>query len=394
MSINSNVSNSDSPIKVENKQVNDAEKIQTDFSLQTNVSETTSKNNQNQQNTTMETVNLELNYTSKLTGKIKVEDIDFNSIAISSSNALNGKFLDKNRLNMKYWDSSNGELDFKEFSNGSVLISSKGTALGWTTKQKLLNQISKNYQNNGVKTNVDDSKNNLSQTNNSSSSGSVTGVSTPQNVNKTVAQTPNPVNTSTQTSNPVKKINTGENVATTNTKAWAKWRQYDKRWKSIKIGKRTVGSSGCLLTSLAIQLARTGKVKSDFNPGVFVKRVKAVHGMNGASFGGPGALKRAYPNIIKSASLNKNVKIKNINDLANKLRKLISQGNYIVLKVKYPPNGQHWVAVTRVDSKGNIYIVDPAGKSGQGEVKLTKSLNKKYNIFSRKSVSYYCFKTK
>lgn len=389
MSIYSKLPTPNPTIGVEQKQGSDIKKIQTYEDTVAQKASATSqlKTLPNQPSNSPEIVDLKLNYTSGLTGKIKKEDIDFNAIAISQKNALTGKFIKRNKVNDKVW-SKNGEmLNFKEFLNGSVLISSNSIALGWTTKKKLLEQIKKNQQNKAKASSGNLSTSNLVKLGEAIS----LKLNKPANNPQPILQ-PQPVQNLQPVQSPQpKKPSIIKQV-------WSNWRQFSSSWSGIKIGTTTVGSSGCLLTSLAIQLARTGKVPSNFNPGVFVNKIKQKGGISsGGGFKGAWALKSAYSNIIKSAEGYIEISVKKGRaGVANAVKNLISKGNYVVLKVKYKPIGQHWVAVTRVDEKGNIYVVDPAGSTGSGEVILSEKYckNKKYNIFSQGKIRYYTFKVK
>lgn len=178
---------------------------------------------------------------------------------------------------------------------------------------------------------------------------------------------------------------------------WANWKQADSRWGGIRIGTNsrgqpvTVSGSGCLLTSLAIQLARSGTVDSNFNPGVFVNKLKQVNGIgSGGGFEGILYLRKAYPQV-SSVSGRKDYTGSSTSEIASKIKNDINNGYYIILKVKYSNPTDHWVAVTRVDENNNIYIIDPAGNQ-KGELLLNSKLNAKYNMFSRKTLTAYYLK--
>ena len=73
-----------------------------------------------------------------------------------------------------------------------------------------------------------------------------------------------------------------EPVATTGD--YANWKQYGEPWSDISVGGGgTIGGIGCLVTSVAIQIARSGTkvTSSSFDPGVFVKSLNKHGGFAG-----------------------------------------------------------------------------------------------------------------
>ena len=152
----------------------------------------------------------------------------------------------------------------------------------------------------------------------------------------------------------------------TSTGDWANWKQYDPAWKSVPLGPSTVGAIGCAMTSVAIQIARSGvstTLGADFNPGTFAQALTRVGGFDSRgniswssvtniapSFNWTGT--RAHGSISPST-----------------IDSLVKQGYYVILNVK---NGRHWVAVDRVEGN-KIYMFDPG--SGGTEVGQTYGLN-------------------
>lgn len=147
---------------------------------------------------------------------------------------------------------------------------------------------------------------------------------------------------------------------------WANWKQYDPAWKNVPLGPSTVGAIGCAMTSVSIQIARSGvstTLGADFNPGTFALALRGVGGFDkkgninwssvsniAPSFQWTGTRAQGYtsPSTIDS---------------------LIKQGYYVILNVK---NGRHWVAVDRVEGN-KIFMFDPG--SGGTEVGQTYGLN-------------------
>lgn len=152
----------------------------------------------------------------------------------------------------------------------------------------------------------------------------------------------------------------------TSTGDWANWKQYDSKWKNVPLGPSTVGTIGCAMTSVAIQIARSGvstTLGADFNPGTFARALTQVGGFDekgnidwnsvtkiAPSFHWTGT--RVYGSIGPGT-----------------VESLINQGYYVILNVK---NGRHWVAVDRVEGN-KIYMFDPG--SGGTEVGQTYGLN-------------------
>ena len=140
---------------------------------------------------------------------------------------------------------------------------------------------------------------------------------------------------------------------------WASWKQFDSRWGSIPINgsSTTISDAGCLITSVSIQIARSGTTLtvSDFNPGVFSKH---------ASYDGIGLNWNSWFSVAPNFKL--------INDFyfygskqekADKVKSYIDQGKYVIVAVN---NEGHWVAVDRVEGD-KIYMFDP-GDSHANEV--------------------------
>ena len=175
---------------------------------------------------------------------------------------------------------------------------------------------------------------------------------------------------------------------------WENWRQFDDDWGKVEIVKGhpelSLTKQGCLLTSYAIQMARSGTVSKDFNPGNFTTTLRD----NGA-FGGskdiidPDILKNKYPQV--SDSYSKTYTYNGLNDLGKQIKTDINNGCYVTLQSKY--NSDHFIAVVDVDSNNNITIVDPAsGKSGKTTLNANYCKDRNQHICDRTSVNAYCLK--
>ena len=147
-----------------------------------------------------------------------------------------------------------------------------------------------------------------------------------------------------------------------NSGEYVNWRQTDPSWANIKIGNTnsTIGKIGCLVTSIAILIEKSGAntTISPFNPGTFVE---ALNKNNGFDSGGNLqyiAVNKAVPGF--SYVENVNLRGKTRSEKLALITQYFNQGYFITTEVKgATPGNQHWVAVTGVDSI-NVMIVDPA----------------------------------
>lgn len=140
------------------------------------------------------------------------------------------------------------------------------------------------------------------------------------------------------------------------------WKQCDSRWGSMSIGSESICKSGCALTSVAIQIARSGvpvNVSGEFNPGSFMQAHKSFNGFYGNLIAWD--VSKVAPNfkLISSDTIGgtKEEKI-------NKIKKYADSGQYIVLGVRHGVGQSigHYVAYN-YSSNDEIYVFDPAGKT-------------------------------
>lgn len=162
----------------------------------------------------------------------------------------------------------------------------------------------------------------------------------------------------------------GENCVVTTTGDFANWKQYDPQWKSIPVGSSgdNIGSIGCLATSIAIEMARSGttisNISGGFNPGTFVEALNKNNGFDdGGNFRWQGHESVAsnwkyYDNSVPA-------NVSSTSALAKKLSEELStpaEGKYqkfIVLQTTSNKYSEHWVAVDSVTDSG-VTIFDPA----------------------------------
>ena len=156
------------------------------------------------------------------------------------------------------------------------------------------------------------------------------------------------------------------NGGSTNSGTFTSWKQYDSQWSNVRLGNKTVGKIGCAMTSVAIQIMRSGSPLSieEFNPGTFAQALTKAGGFDAAGNITWSAVERIAPNFKFVDRVNHRPSLQELNNL-------VSQGYYVILNVKY---GRHWIAIDSVDVANNkIYMFDP-GSPGT-EVGETYGLN-------------------
>ena len=156
------------------------------------------------------------------------------------------------------------------------------------------------------------------------------------------------------------------NGGSTNSGTFTSWKQYDNQWSNVRLGNKTVGAIGCAMTSVSIQIMRSGSPLSieEFNPGTFAQALTKAGGFDAAGNITWSAVERIAPNFKFVDRVNHRPSLQELNNL-------VSQGYYVILNVKY---GRHWIAIDSVDVANNkIYMFDP-GSPGT-EVGETYGLN-------------------
>lgn len=143
---------------------------------------------------------------------------------------------------------------------------------------------------------------------------------------------------------------------------YVNWRQGDPSWSNVRIGNTssTVGKIGCLVTSIAILIEKSGvnTTISPFNPGTFVEALNKNGGFDSGGNLQYAAVNKAVPGF--SYVGNVNLRGKSRSEKLATISQYFSQGYYITAEVKgATPGNQHWVAVTGIDSV-NVMMVDPA----------------------------------
>ena len=145
---------------------------------------------------------------------------------------------------------------------------------------------------------------------------------------------------------------------------YANWKQYEGEWTNVQIGSsgKTIKNIGCLVTSVSMQIARSGVQTNiqDFNPGTFVQFLNSHGGfVSGGNFVWGAATQAApsfkYGGQISVSGMSREQKL-------NKIKELVNQkGVYVVAEVK-GNTGQHWVAIDNVTGN-TINMMDPGSSS-------------------------------
>lgn len=141
------------------------------------------------------------------------------------------------------------------------------------------------------------------------------------------------------------------------------WRQYGATWSNIKIGNTssTISNIGCLITSIAILIQKSGVNTTNivpFNPGTFVQELNKNGGFDANGNLQYVGINKVVPDFQYVDNINLRAKSKS--EKLELITKYYNDGYYLTVEVKgATPGNQHWVAVIGIDGN-NIIMVDPA----------------------------------
>lgn len=141
------------------------------------------------------------------------------------------------------------------------------------------------------------------------------------------------------------------------------WRQKGATWSNIRIGNTssTIGDIGCLVTSIAILIQKSGTAPatiSPFNPGTFVEALNKNGGFSSDGNLQYAPINKVVPDFKYVGNIN--LRSKNRAEKLSLITQYYNNGYYLTVEVKGATKGnQHWVAVIGVDGN-NIVMVDPA----------------------------------
>lgn len=144
---------------------------------------------------------------------------------------------------------------------------------------------------------------------------------------------------------------------------YVNWRQAGQSWSNIKIGNTnsTIGNIGCLVTSIAILIEKSGVPTPNiepFNPGTFVEALNKNGGFDGSGNLQYAPISKVVPNFKYVG----NVNLRGISrsEKLALITQYVNAGYFVTEEVKgATPGNQHWVAITGVNGN-NVTMVDPA----------------------------------
>lgn len=165
---------------------------------------------------------------------------------------------------------------------------------------------------------------------------------------------------------------------------YVNWRQAGQSWSNIKIGNTnsTIGNIGCLVTSIAILIEKSGVSTPNiepFNPGTFVEELNKNGGFDerGNLYYGP--ISKVVPNFKYVGNVN--LRGKSRSEKLALITQYVNAGYFITEEVKgATPGNQHWVAVTGVNGN-NVIMVDPASNQTDMWSAYEWSKSSQFNYF-------------
>lgn len=157
----------------------------------------------------------------------------------------------------------------------------------------------------------------------------------------------------------------GAIYGSTDSGEYVSWRQSGQSWSNMQIGNTnsTLGQIGCLVTSIAILIEKSGcnTTINPFNPGTFLE---ALNENNAFDSGGNlqyAGVTKAVPNFKYGGNVN--LRDKSRSEKLALITQYFNQGYYLTIEVKgATPGNQHWVAITGINGN-NVVIVDPGSYS-------------------------------
>lgn len=144
------------------------------------------------------------------------------------------------------------------------------------------------------------------------------------------------------------------------------WKQKGMTWSDIKIGTTdaTIGDIGCLVTSIAIQIKKSGVTTNDiypFNPGTFVIALNNAYAFDSNGNLSYAPISKVVPDFKYVGRVE--LKWKTKSEKLYEIRKYYEDGYYLVAEVKGATlNNQHWVAVDNV-TNSTVVMLDPGSNA-------------------------------
>lgn len=139
---------------------------------------------------------------------------------------------------------------------------------------------------------------------------------------------------------------------------WQTWTQSNQPWSALPLGASgaSVSDAGCLVTSIAIQIARSGLWQGEFDPGVLVNILNQTGGFGGDGSLQWGPLRAVLPSGMSMHCDTEKGPVADCVPTIDGIKAQIDAGRYVVFRAKV---AQHWVAVDYVKD-GELYVYDPA----------------------------------
>lgn len=165
---------------------------------------------------------------------------------------------------------------------------------------------------------------------------------------------------------------------------YVNWRQVGQSWSNIKIGNTnsTIGNIGCLVTSIAILIEKSGVPTPNietFNPGTFVEALNKNGSFDerGNLYYGP--ISKVVPNFKYVGNVN--LRGKSRSEKLALITQYVNAGYFVTEEVKgATPGNQHWVAVTGVNGN-SVIMVDPASNQTDMWSAYEWSKSSQFNYF-------------
>lgn len=165
---------------------------------------------------------------------------------------------------------------------------------------------------------------------------------------------------------------------------YVNWRQAGQSWSNIKIGNTnsTIGNIGCLVTSIAILIEKSGVPTPNietFNPGTFVEALNKNGSFDerGNLYYGP--ISKVVPNFKYVGNVN--LRGKSRSEKLALIIQYVNAGYFVTEEVKgATPGNQHWVAVTGVNGN-SVIMVDPASNQTDMWSAYEWSKSSQFNYF-------------
>lgn len=161
------------------------------------------------------------------------------------------------------------------------------------------------------------------------------------------------------------------------------WRQKGASWSNIRIGNTTstIGDIGCLVTSIAILIEKSGTNKNFeiFNPGIFVEELNKNNGFDTHGNLQYSSINKVVPEFKYIGNIN--LRGKSRTEKLSLIKQYFNAGYFITAEVKGATSGnQHWVAVTGINGN-NIVMVDPGSNRTDMWSSYEYSKTSQFNYF-------------